>query len=217
MSAGASRTDPAQGAAAQRRARLMAARAVRTHPGLSAKGRLAGRLGQDLAPLNIDDTYDASGLDLVLDRDLAARVFEAAAAALMATRLSRLITSDALAGSGISAEARGFALRHRALSLPDDDTLPDHAKLVGQLAALWASTLPEPFAAEYGGGASLPEMPTAKPGSAPAPRKRRFRLRRAPQVVLGSHGAARQENRFLAALNAAIEALSGSARGEVAA
>ena len=56
MSAGASRTDPAQVAAAQRRARLMAARAVRMHSGLSAKGRLAGRLGQDLAPLNIDDT-----------------------------------------------------------------------------------------------------------------------------------------------------------------
>lgn len=194
------RHDPGVVRAARLRARIMAARAARLRPGIRAEGRVAGRLARDLAPLDPAMDCAAPALALIPEPALAARIFEAGAAALMADRVASAITPDRIAALDISPEARDFALRHRALSLPGNDSFD---ALMQRLVALWAADLPAPLSAEYAPGPAPAPMPVAAPAAPPQPRRR---WRRAG-VVLPLAPVAAVGDRHRAALDAAMAAL----------
>ncbi|RMC34940.1 hypothetical protein [Paracoccus alkanivorans] len=154
------RIDPARSRVARLRARIVAARAARQLSGISSSGRVAGRLGAGLEPL--DPAMDCGNphLSLIPEPELAARVFEAAAAALMADEIARAIRPEQIAALPVSGEARDFALRHRSLSL--DRPTSEFEQIVQELVSIWARELPAPLDREYAPSAATPEQPEAE-------------------------------------------------------
>ncbi|SMO45473.1 hypothetical protein [Paracoccus laeviglucosivorans] len=203
------RPDPTELRMARARVRIMAARAARSQPGLRAEGRVAGRLGSDLAPLDATMDPTAARLALVTDPALAGRVFHAAAAALMAGQIARAITPDAVADLPVPAEYHDFALRHRALALPG--AVADYPTLVAQVQAVWAAMLPPPLSGEYDPGIPAPDVrPITMPDRPAQPRRR---WGRAPAQVLALAPLPANPDRHAAALNAALaEFLTPEAR-----
>ncbi|TWI35141.1 hypothetical protein [Paracoccus sulfuroxidans] len=186
------RCDPARVEGAKLRARLMAARAVRRHPGIAPTGRVVGRLGQGLSPLNpARINRETPALSLLLDSDLAERTFDAAASALLANFIAGAITPEALAELPMPQEAQDFALRHRHLSLMPEEISEDtsYDALRAGLVALWADSLPSPLSHEYAPGARplhLPHVPPepARPRAiAPPPHTLARRLRELSEMV----------------------------------
>ncbi|ARJ70448.1 hypothetical protein [Paracoccus contaminans] len=154
---------PAQDAAPRRRvaAQALAAASVRltianrragwAALGVTAQGRAAGRMACRLEPLAGLDTLNPA-LVPILDPDRGERVIAAAAAALAGLALLRCIAAQerALADRLVSAEARGFALRHPQLALgdPGGDLAAALSRARGLAAAAWRARLPAALAAE---------------------------------------------------------------------
>lgn len=169
------RCPPAAVARARLRAKIMAARTLRRHPGIRPLGRLSGRLSEGLPPLpEAGLQSETPELALLLDAALANQVFDAAAAALLGHNIALAITPEALANLPIPDPARQFALRHRHLSLmPGEvDARRGYDVLRQGLVALWAQDLPRPLSVEFSNGAAplalpLPEMDAPSPPKSP--------------------------------------------------
>lgn len=237
---GRGRRDPDAVAQARRRVELACTRARRLRqqapaPVLAAImptrqpdpacPRLIGRAARRLPTPAPDTDWMAPELALAVDPALAARVFAAAAAALMARRLAAAITPPAIEALGLSPEARAFGLAHRALALPRD-ACPDLPTLTARLQALWAARLPPPLDVEFGGRPVAPLAVPAAHAAVPAPEapsrpsrlaRRRWwpgRARPGRRLPLSSPAAGPDPaDRHHAALDAALAALvPGGAR-----
>lgn len=195
---------PARSRAAHLRARIMAARAARQLSGISSTGRIAGRLGANLAPLDPAMDCENPHLTLIPEPELATRVFEAAAAALMADEIADAIRPERIAALPVGAEARNFALRHRSLSLARP--VSEFEQIVQELVAIWAKDLPAPLDREYAPQATVPEFPD-NDETRLRPSRPHSRTRKAT-VILPLANAPDRSRRHAAALNAAMSALA---------
>ena len=167
-------------AAASARLTLANRRAGWAVPGVTAQGRAAGRVARRLGPVTRLDALDPA-LVPILDPERGERVIAAAAAALAGLALLRGIAARerALADRLVSAEARGFALRHPQLALsdPGGDLAAALSHARGLAAAAWRARLPDALAAECpdhpaptGQWAALghPSLPGMRARTAPA-------------------------------------------------
>ncbi|MFV0386004.1 hypothetical protein [Paracoccus sp. (in: a-proteobacteria)] len=200
---------------ARLRVRVQGVRTLLQNGLMNSGDRIIGRLGHSLphlAPGAI--TEETPALSLLLNHTRAHRVFDAAAAALMANEIAQAISPEALARLPVSAEAREFALRHRYLALADD--MPVLAEGIEELrdhvVACWASRLPVPLDDEVGVRPVAPLLPppprapsdTPPPAPEPALRKLWTKLWAEKQQVLPVLFFPTGEDKIGAALDAAI-------------
>lgn len=200
MNAGRPRSDTAALRAAGARVALANRRAGWLPGGQAVQGRGLGRRAAALPPLGAGIDATDPLLAPAVAANAEARVFAAAAAALVGHRLALAVTAldraevDAL----IDAPSRDFALRRRHLSLALEGG--DLAQALAAARALaqaeWVARLPEPLASEYAAAhGCVPAAPARAADPAPARARGKTRatfprMFRRPATVVGADPAA---------------------------